>query len=101
MVGITFVHRKGYFHQTLDQEGNQAEEPAARNPEWVLGPMKLRFQWSSRAHQGTPGQGASLAVHRFVLNRFPPRGPCDDGPLWPQTQKEGINDQVQTDSVPY
>lgn len=40
MVGMTLLHRKGYFHQALDQRGNQAEEPAAWNPERMLEPMK-------------------------------------------------------------
>lgn len=42
MVGVTLVHRKGYFHQTLDPQGNQAEQPAAWNPERMLEPMKPR-----------------------------------------------------------
>ncbi len=33
MVGVTLVHRKGYFDQTLDPLGNQAEEPTVWNPE--------------------------------------------------------------------
>ncbi len=33
MVGITLVHRKGYFRQQLDQAGNQHEEDAAWEPE--------------------------------------------------------------------
>jgi starch phosphorylase len=32
MVGLTLVHRKGYFHQTLDAAGWQSEQPE----EWVL-----------------------------------------------------------------
>jgi starch phosphorylase len=33
MVGVTLVHRKGYFRQTLDERGNQFEEDASWNPE--------------------------------------------------------------------
>jgi glycogen phosphorylase len=29
MVGVTLLHRKGYFVQRLDEEGRQSEEPAA------------------------------------------------------------------------
>ncbi|OQX89048.1 hypothetical protein B6D60_00005, partial [candidate division KSB1 bacterium 4484_87] len=27
MVGVTLVHRKGYFFQKLDEYGNQSEDP--------------------------------------------------------------------------
>ena len=33
MVAVTLVHRKGYFYQRLDGQGNQTEEPV----EWVVG----------------------------------------------------------------
>ncbi|MGH8067849.1 MAG: glycogen/starch/alpha-glucan phosphorylase [Candidatus Entotheonellia bacterium] len=29
MVGVTLLHRKGYFFQRLDEEGHQSEEPVA------------------------------------------------------------------------
>ena len=29
MVGVTLLHRKGYFFQRLDDEGRQSEEPVA------------------------------------------------------------------------
>ena len=32
MVGVSLVHHKGYFHQRLDQHGNQSEEPDGWNP---------------------------------------------------------------------
>ena len=32
MVAVTLLHRKGYFYQRLDQEGNQTEEPS----EWAV-----------------------------------------------------------------
>ena len=32
MVGVTLVHRKGYFRQRLDARGNQFEEDAPWNP---------------------------------------------------------------------
>src|SRR5437868_1866325 len=33
VVGITLVHRKGYFRQHLDKGGNQTESPAAWQPD--------------------------------------------------------------------
>ncbi|HVE78015.1 MAG TPA: alpha-glucan family phosphorylase [Gemmatimonadaceae bacterium] len=33
VVGITLLHRKGYFHQHLDAMGNQTESPVAWRPE--------------------------------------------------------------------
>ena len=36
MSAISLVHRKGYFHQHLDQNGNQTEEPEPWRPEDVL-----------------------------------------------------------------
>jgi len=51
MVGVSLVHRKGYFHQTLDSEGNQGEEPAAWNPERMLEPMKPQVSVSIEGRQ--------------------------------------------------
>lgn len=39
MVGITLLHRKGYFDQRLDAEGNQTETPSLWSPEEVLTPL--------------------------------------------------------------
>jgi glycogen phosphorylase len=33
MVGVTLLHRKGYFRQRLDADGNQREEPVQWSPE--------------------------------------------------------------------
>jgi starch phosphorylase len=33
MVGVTLLHRRGYFYQRLDREGRQSEEPVA----WTVG----------------------------------------------------------------
>ena len=40
MVGVTLLHRKGYFEQHLDEHGNQSEAPAVWSPEQVLELMK-------------------------------------------------------------
>jgi starch phosphorylase len=42
MIGVTLLHRKGYFRQTLDAGGNQTESPAGWNYEEVLEPMVPR-----------------------------------------------------------
>ncbi len=42
MVGITLVHRQGYFRQQLDDQGYQRELPDVWHPEQVLTPLKPR-----------------------------------------------------------
>jgi starch phosphorylase len=39
VVGITLLHRKGYFEQHLDEMGNQTEAPVAWSPEELLEPV--------------------------------------------------------------
>jgi glycogen phosphorylase len=36
VVGVTLLHRKGYFHQQLDSKGQQSEQPETWHPENVL-----------------------------------------------------------------
>lgn len=40
MVAVTLLHRKGYFRQHLDGQGNQSERPAGWLPEKQLEAMK-------------------------------------------------------------
>jgi len=40
MVGVTLLHRQGYFRQHLDAKGQQTEEPQEWNPEQVLEPLE-------------------------------------------------------------
>src|ERR1700676_1459942 len=40
MIAIALLHRKGYFRQRLDAEGNQTEEPDPWVPEAVLQPVE-------------------------------------------------------------
>lgn len=40
VVGVSLLHRKGYFRQRLDEMGNQSEEPEAWDPENFLELMK-------------------------------------------------------------
>jgi starch phosphorylase len=42
VVGITLLHRKGYFEQHLDSGGHQSEAPVAWRPEDVLEPVDAR-----------------------------------------------------------
>jgi glycogen phosphorylase len=40
MVGVTLLHRKGYFRQLLDEKGRQSERPEEWHPESVLEPVE-------------------------------------------------------------
>jgi starch phosphorylase len=40
LVGISLLHRKGYFEQHLDTAGNQSEAPVQWHPEQVLEPVE-------------------------------------------------------------
>src|SRR5947209_13391598 len=42
VVGITLLHRKGYFEQHIDKEGNQTEAPVIWRPEDILEPVDAR-----------------------------------------------------------
>jgi starch phosphorylase len=42
MVGVTLLHRKGYFRQKLDSRGNQSESPAIWSPDDLLEPLPAR-----------------------------------------------------------
>ncbi len=43
IIAVTLVHRKGYFRQRLDADGNQTEEPDPWMPESVLQPVEGTF----------------------------------------------------------
>jgi starch phosphorylase len=42
MIGVTLLHRKGYFCQHLDERGNQSETPATWEPDKLLEPQTPR-----------------------------------------------------------
>src|SRR4051812_16007062 len=42
VVGITLLHRQGYFEQHIDQSGNQTEAPVRWSPEDILEPVDAR-----------------------------------------------------------
>jgi starch phosphorylase len=43
MVGMTLLHRKGYFRQKLDEKGKQIEKPVKWYPEDYLEPLQHRI----------------------------------------------------------
>jgi starch phosphorylase len=43
LVGVTLLHRKGYFRQHLDGRGSQSESPCDWNPEDFLEPLRPRI----------------------------------------------------------
>ncbi|MBM4461823.1 MAG: alpha-glucan family phosphorylase [Chloroflexi bacterium] len=51
MVGVTLLHRKGYFCQRLDAHGNQTESPCEWSPEGVLRPIKPRVSVNIEGRQ--------------------------------------------------
>ncbi len=46
LVGVTLLHRKGYFRQNLDENGSQSERPFDWDPKDFLEPLALRVEIS-------------------------------------------------------
>ncbi|HZP03207.1 MAG TPA: alpha-glucan family phosphorylase [Terriglobia bacterium] len=61
MVGVTLVHRKGYFDQRLDQLGKQSETPTVWKPEEVLEPM------GPTARAGIEGREVKVRAWRYLI----------------------------------
>ncbi|RPH66251.1 MAG: alpha-glucan family phosphorylase [Burkholderiales bacterium] len=59
MVAVTLVHRKGYFHQRLDANGTQTEEPQPWSPADTL------TELPARATVGIEGRAVVLRAWRF------------------------------------
>ena len=59
IVAVTLLHRKGYFTQHLDANGQQHEAPVSWSPETVLAPV------SARAH---PSRSKAAASHIRAWN---------------------------------
>lgn len=53
MAGVTLLHRKGYFEQHLDSNGNQSESPSEWSPEKVLQPLDARIRITLEGQQLT------------------------------------------------
>lgn len=89
MVGVTLLHRKGYFHQHLDADGQQTESPADWSPEEYLEELPQRVSvtvegrtvhlraWVYIVH-GNPGNDAEAPVPVYLLDsRLPENDPRD------------------------
>lgn len=50
-VGVSLLHRKGYFHQHLDRAGKQSESDARWSPEELLEKLPVRVQVAVASHQ--------------------------------------------------
>ena len=61
MVGVTLVHRRGYFRQHLDSRGLQTEAPAAWSPESRLEALPERVQVS------VEGRTVSIRAWRYPI----------------------------------
>jgi len=61
MVGITLIHRRGYFRQRLDAQGNQFEQDAQWNPEGLL------EESSVRASVEIEGRDVRLRAWRYSI----------------------------------
>ena len=60
MVGVTLLHRKGYFYQHLDERGNQSESPCDWNPSDYLEPLNPRISLAI--------EGRSVQVRAWLYN---------------------------------
>ena len=61
IVGVTLVHRKGYFRQRLDARGNQSEEDSGWNPE------KLLEDTGARAAVEIEGRQVYLRAWKYAI----------------------------------
>jgi len=61
MIGVTLLHRKGYFRQTLNAIGNQTESPAEWDFEEALEPMV------PRAYVPIAGRAVMVRAWRYVV----------------------------------
>ena len=75
MAGITLLHRKGYFEQHLDANGNQTESASLWEPEKVLQPLAARASFvlegehvSIRAWQYTIRGASGHSVPVYLLD---------------------------------
>src|ERR1044071_8277361 len=64
MVGITLLHRKGYFEQHLDRAGRQEERPVVWNPEDILEPV------GARATVDIEGRTVHIRAWKFTVHGY-------------------------------
>lgn len=92
MVGITLVHRKGYFQQRLDETGHQTELPDAWSPEDQLEEMPHRVSVTIEGRKvhlrawrymvrGTEGNFHSRSVPVYLLDAMLPENDPKDQKL--------------------
>lgn len=60
--GVTLLHRKGYFHQHLDDYGNQSESDVDWNPEQFLEPLPQRVMVTIEGRQ------VQVGAWRYLLH---------------------------------
>src|ERR1051326_5364640 len=63
VVGLTLLHRKGYFEQHIDEQGNQTESASEWSPEDTLEPVDVRTS--------VVIEGRSVAIRAW---KYPVRG---------------------------
>src|SRR5215472_1725175 len=61
IIGVTLLHRKGYFTQSLDSTGNQYEQPQHWTPETMLGEM------DARAVVQIEGRNVQVRAWRYII----------------------------------
>src|SRR5918911_3275479 len=62
IVAVTLLHRKGYFRQQLDANGNQSEQPQYWKPEEVL------ESTSARATVSVEGRNVTVRAWKYTIN---------------------------------
>ena len=62
LVGVTLLHRKGYFEQHLDASGNQTESPSVWSPEAVLQPS------GARANVRINGRTVQIRAWQYLIH---------------------------------
>jgi glycogen phosphorylase len=91
MVGVSLVHRRGYFRQELDESGRQTEVPDAWSPEDQLEELPQRVSvlvegrdvhlraWRYMV-EGTPGNEHARPIPVYLLDaNLPENDPRDQG----------------------
>ena len=64
MIGVTLLHRKGYFQQRLDSQGNQIEAHSEWSPEDYLEPLSARVAIS------VEGREVRLCAWQYLFQGF-------------------------------
>ena len=64
MLGVTLLHRKGYFHQHLDERGNQSESPCEWNPGDFLEPLNPQISLTIE------GRAVHVRAWLYIIHGF-------------------------------